>query len=467
MKRNRMKGFFASLLCAFFLLATPPVMAEKQKIPSLEGLPAVDIFDLDNNIRIMTIKEELPITEIICSIGFGKMYEDSSNAGLSEIMVKEISLSGTKRYPGNELNEKLEAVGGDISINAGWENITVIIKVLSRNTDLAFDMLGDILKNPVFSEKNIVYSKKLVMQNFRREMDDPANAGFTKAREIIFNGRGYGATLSEKSVDSISVNDLRQTWLTTVKGGNLLIAVSSSGGTDTIRNIAADKLSEVAKGERVYYESDNNYLISELNSKSENIYLLPMDLEQATLITGTIAPDISYRGNYSLFLMNYILGGGSFNSRLMNEIRVKRGLAYSVFSLVRNRFKTGVFMSFVQTRNEEAANVLSLLKENIFRMSEIEVSAEELQWAQESVINSYVFNFAETSDILDNYLQMEFNKLDRGYYRDYLKNINIVTPADIKRESRMLFDRGIITVVVGNRSLVESLKKHGRVIILE
>jgi len=165
--------------------------------------------------------------------------------------------------------------------------------------------------------------------------------------------------------------------------------------------------------------------------------------------------------------MNYILGGGSFNSRLMNEIRVKRGLAYSVFSLVRNRYKTGVFMSFVQTRNEEVSNVLSLMNENIFRMAATEVSEEELSWAQKSVINSYVFNFAKTSDILDNYLQIEFNHLDSGYYRDYLKNISKVTPADIKRESALLFRQGIVTVVVGSRSLESELKKHGKVIILD
>lgn len=100
-------------------------------------------------------------------------------------------------------------------------------------------------------------------------------------------------------------------------------------------------------------------------------------------------------------------------------------------------------------------------------MAEAEVADEELAWAMESVTNSYVFNFAKTSDILDNYLQIEFNNLDRDYYKDYLKNISKVTPADIKKESDLLFSRGIVTVVVGNRDLEGSLKKHGNVVILE
>lgn len=467
MNLNYIKGAVVTLLCSIFMLISPAANAGKENVPLLDGLPRVETYDLKNSIRLLTIKDDLPRTEIICSIGFGKMHEDAGNAGLSEIIAQEISISGTKKYPGNELNEKLEAVGGEISISAGWENITIVIKVLSRHSEFAFDILGDILKDPVFSKDTISYSKKLVMEKFRREMDDPSSAGFTKVREIIFNGKGYGATLSQKSVDSISVKDLQETWKRITKGGNILVAVSSSLESDKLHNIAVNQLSGIIKGGRECYTEDYTSLSSEIKLKAENIYLVPKDLEQATIITGTIAPEISYQGNYSLFLMNYILGGGSFNSRLMNEIRVKRGLAYSVFSLVRNRCKTGVFMSFVQTRNEETANVLALMKENIIKMSEVEVSEDELQWARESVINSYVFSFAKTSDILENYLQIEFYNLDKWYYRDYLKNISKVTPADIKKESALLLRHGIVTVVVGNRNLEESLKKYGKVIILE
>lgn len=467
MKKKLSNGFVASLLCGIFILFTPSADAENVNLPSMDGLPQVVTFDLNNNIRLLTIRDELPRTEIICSIGFGKIHEDAENAGLSEIMAKEISLSGTRKYPGNQLNEKLESIGGDISINAGWENITIVIKVLGRHSELAFDILGDILQDPVFDNKNLEYSKKLIIEQFRREMDDPASAGFTRLREIIFNRAGYGATLSEKSINSITADNLRGTWKRIARGGNVLVAVSSSLENAELRRIASSQLSGIIKGNREIYKTDNSSLLSELAFKSGNIYLLPKDLQQATIVTGTIAPELSYEGNYSLFLMNYILGGGSFNSRLMNEIRVKRGLAYSVFSLVRNRYKTGVFMSFVQTRNEEVSNVLSLMNENIFRMAATEVSEEELSWAQKSVINSYVFNFAKTSDILDNYLQIEFNHLDSGYYRDYLKNISKVTPEDIKRESGLLFRQGIVTVVVGSRSLESELKKHGKVIILD
>jgi len=467
MKKRIKECLSFCLFCMVLFLFPGPAGADSSELPSLEGLPEVYTSELDNGIKILTIDDDLPRTVVICSIGFGRMYEDSSNAGISELIAREISIAGTKKYPGNELNRKLESVGGEISIVAGWENTVIVIKVLSRHTELAFDILGDILVSPVFSDEAIGHSRKLVIEKFRREMEEPSYAGFVKVREILFEGKGYGATLSEKSMNSFSSEMLENRWKRFVKGGNINIAVSSSRSRDELLKMAGDSFSGVRRGEREYYSISNEKLISGLKEKSGNIYLLPRKLEQATIITGTVAPDMGYSGNYSLFLMNYILGGGSFNSRLMNEIRVKRGLAYTVFSLVRNRYRTGVFMSFVQTRNEEAGNVLSLMKENIYKMSKDEVSEEELAWARESVKNSYVFNFAKTSDILENYLQIEYNNLDRRYYRDYLKNIAGVTRGDIKRESAALFGKGIVTVVVGERKLADSLKKYGNVVIIE
>ncbi len=467
MKIGAIKGITVLMLCAAVAVISPALRAETSAVPSLDGLPPVTTSELPNKLKLLTIRDELPRSVIICTIGFGKMYEDSTNAGISELLAKEISIAGTVKYPGNNLSSRLEAVGGSIGITAGWENITVEINVLARDTELAFDVLGDILLNPVFNSDALNYSKSLVMENFKREMDDPSNAGFTKLREIIFNGKGYGSTLSGKSIGPVKTGDLDALWKRITAGGNICIAVSSSVDGDKLKSAAAGKLSAVRSGDREYYTAENDSLLLEIKAKSRNIYLLPKELEQATIITGTIAPDIKYDGDYSLFLMNYILGGGSFNSRLMNEIRVKRGLAYSVFSLVRNRYRTGVFMSFAQTRNEEAANVISLMRNNINKMAEEEVTAEELSWARESVTNSYVFNFAKTSDILDNYLQIEYNNLDRGYYRDYLKNISKVTPVDIKRESGLLFSKGLVTVVVGSRKLEESLKKYGNVVVIE
>ena len=467
MKMKLMIKRFALLSPVLLLALTASTGAAEIKLPSLEGLPSVDRNVLDNGIKVLSIKDELPRTEIYCEIGYGKIHETPELAGLADILARNISISGTVKYPANELQEKIESVGGEISIRSEWENIIIVIKVLSKHTGLAFSVLGDILKEPVMEDSRLQYPKKLVYENFVREMDEPAAAGFVKLREIIFDGRNYGSVISENSINRISAGDLKRVWDKYACGSNINIAVSSSLTRDELARVYSEHLSGVKAGQKEMYTVDNKELLAEIPEKSKNIYLVPRELDQATIVMGTVAPDIKYEGNYALFMMNYILGGGSFNSRLMSDIRVKRGLAYSVFSLVRSRSKTGVFMSFVQTRNDEAANVLALMKENISGMYKEDVPVEELDWAKESVLNSYVFNFAKTSDILSNYLEIEFNELDRNYYTDYPAKIKKVTPDDIKRESVLLFKQGVVVVVVGKKSLAESLKSSGNVVIIE
>jgi len=431
------------------------------------SLPEVQKHTMKNDIELLYLEDDLPVTVIYASISFGKMYETSANAGISDVLNKALSIGGTSSYPGNTLYQRLESIGGEIHISSGWETIGIEIKVLSKYSSLAFNILGDILKNPVFEDASVVYAKKLVLDKIKRDKDEPDETGVLKLREIIFGGSGYGVVPDDKSVESIDSSGLKTLWKRYVTGSNITIAVSASEKNSNVISFMEKELSGIEKGTREFYTADKEKIVSNLKSLAGNIYLIPVELEQATIYTGTLAPEIKYEGNYSLYMMNYILGGGSFSSRLMNEIRVKRGLAYSVYSLVRNRRNSGLFISFVQTRNESAGEVLSIMQENIKLMYNEPVKADELQWAKESVKNSYVFRFNTINDLLGNYLEMEYNDLNNDYFKTYLDNIYKVTAEDILIESGKMFNQGLITVVVGNRKLEKELSAYGKVIICE
>jgi predicted Zn-dependent peptidase len=433
----------------------------------ISSLPEVKKHKMKNDVNILYLEDELPVTVIYASISFGKMYETAINAGIADVLSRTLSIAGTTSYPGNSMYQKIESIGGEISISAGWETIGIEIKVLSKHSALAFNILGDILKNPVFEDAGVISAKKLVLEKIKRDKDKPDETGVLKLREIIFGGAGYGAVPAENSVGAIDPFSLKTVWSQFATGGNITVAVSSSESEKDVISLAEKEFSAVVKGDKKLYTIDKEKIISGLESVSGNIYLIPAELEQATIYTGTLAPEIKYSGNYALYMMNYILGGGSFSSRLMNEIRVKRGLAYSVYSIVRNRRNAGVFISFVQTRNESAAEALSLIRDNIKLMSEEPVTEEELLWAKESVKNSYVFRFNTINDLLGNFLEVEYNDLDADYYKNYLENINRVTAVDIVNEAGKMFGRGMVTVVVGSRKLEKDLSAFGKVIICE
>ncbi len=430
-------------------------------------MPEVKNHRLDNGVTILRINDDLPKTEIYVSISYGRLYEDMGNAGMSQVIANLLMVSGSKKYPGDSAIRSIEAVGGEINVHPGWENISIDIKVLSRDAGLAFDILSDMLTNPIFTDKGVQDSGRFIYQKYMRSLDDPASRGMEKLREIIFEGKGYGAGITTGSIKSITRASVGDIWDRYVTGGNIIVSVSSSIDDESLLSMCKKSFGVVKPGKREYYTVDTEKILAGIPAKSANIYLIPAELDQATILTGVPAAAISYEGNYAIAVMDYILGGGSFGSRLMTQIRERRGLAYSVYSYVVNRYTTGFFYSFAQTRNEEVGNVLGLMNENIRLMYEQPVLEEELSWAIQSIINSYVFTFSKISQILDNYFAIEYYGLDKNYFTGYTSRISSVTPEQIMSESRKLFGNGLVTVIVGKRELEKDLSKFGKVIIVE
>lgn len=430
-------------------------------------LPPVRTVELTNGIKLFYIQDELPQVTVVVSAGYGKMYEDGNSAGMAELMARTVSLGGSKRYPGTVLHEKIDAMGGRFSIEAAWEHTVISIKVLERFRDEALDIAADLAANPNMEEQYLDNAKALVADSIRRKYDDPAEIAFDRARVIIFGGEGYGSSPTEAGVHSYSLNRVRETWKKHFTGRNIMIGMYAPLGFSEAERLCRERFSQLPAGAVVNYPADRKKALDAVAAGRNRIYFYPKEIPQCTIVVGTVAPDIGHPGAYSLEVMNYILGGGSFSSRLMSEIRVKRGLAYAVQSIMRFRYRSGVFLAYAQTENKSAGEVLSLLTGNINRMTAEAVPAGEIVWAQRAISNSFVFQFDTPLNILSNSMEIAYNNLPADYYTSYLGRINAVNAGEIMRESRDLFASGLVTVVVGNESVVPELRKRGEVVVLK
>ncbi len=451
------------IFCCIFLTADNAFTESDISISLSEVKP----FTLGNGIRTFYIKDDLPQLLIMVSVGYGKLYEKSGNAGISEMLAGTMGMAGSKNFPAGVLNGTIESIGGKISITSLWEETYIIIKVLSKYADTAFAILSDLLANPDINPVYVEKARSLLLENIRRKKDDPDLLAFEKLREIIFSGEGYGAVPSEKTVKSITAKDLSDIINNYFTGGNIIIGISGSISSEAVKNYLNKSLNMIKKGAAPGYEADIKKLSASIKEKSGRIYLVPRDIPQSTIAVGTMAPPIKDSGAFPLVEMDYILGGSSFTSRLMNEIRVKRGLSYSVQSILRFRKKTGIFIAFAQTKNETADTALSLILENIKLMTEQPVSDEELKLTKESIRNSYIFEFDTPENLLNKYIFSSYNELPDSYHRDYIKNIESVSSEEILNYSRKIFNNGLIKVVIGNIGLKNKLGKFGEVIITE
>jgi zinc protease len=466
MKILKPNNAFIPIALALVIALRPAPGKGNAAAPEIK-LPAVTQFTTAHGLRAYCVSDELPRVSITAAIGFGSLYEERERAGISSVLARALSLGGSKKYPGNALHEAVEGIGGRLSIGSSWEETLVSVTVLERHADLAMDVVASLLAEPDITAQNLRDAQALVIEGIRRKKDQPHILAFEKLRELIFDGRGYGATETERSVQSITMADIERAIAAHFTAGNTIVAIASPGGVERARPLIERHAARLRKGERIYYPDYGEAARRSVREKSSTVYLLPRDIPQATVTIGTVAPSIFDGNVFPLTVMNYILGEGSFNSRLMQEIRVKRGLSYSAGSTIRFRKNTGLFISYAQTKTEMADTTLSLLKENILRMGEHPVTDDELKWARESISNSYIFGFDTTLSVLEKYLFLGYNGLDESYLRDYLPVIMATTQAEMRGSAAALFGQGMVTVVVGKRELAGRLARFGRVEIIE
>ncbi len=453
-----MKKINFKILIILFVIVPSFLLASEQV-----EIPPVEEFQLTNNIQGCYIKDELPQFTLAISIRMGYLNEKKNDAGITDLLIRSIKLGGSSKHKGMTFQEAVDKLGGRLSIFSSWERTTISVQVLEKYSDKAFALVSEILKNPNIESKYVENARLLALENLHQKNDDPASIAFEKVKENIFDGVGYGAVSTENKIKSYSVKNLQDRWFKYVNSSNMIFGVVSSLPFSDVKKLSQKYLQDVKSGAKQSYSVDKN-INNLIKEKSKNIYFVQKDIPQATIVLGTVAPDFNTNSLFDLTIMNYILGGGSFNSRLMMEIRVKRGLAYSVQSIYRSRLNTGLFMAFTQTKTKNVSIALSLLIENLNKISKENVSANELKWAKNSISNSYIFNFETNIDLLSNYFMKEYYGLPETYFSEYTNKILSVNSSNIKKYTKAMLANGLIKVVVGNKSLKKELEKFGTVI---
>ena len=467
----RRTALITAITAALITIGTMTSPAARNDVPRIHGLdfalPEVTTFRTQNKLTVYYIKDELPMVTVTAAVGFGKLYEKKHNAGISSLLAKTLSLGGSKKYPGGKLHEKIEFIGGRIGIASSWEQTYISLTVLERHAETAMDILESILTEPNLDERYVENAKALIIEGIKRKKDQPQLIAFDKLREIIFHGDGYGATETIDTIQSISSRDLENVVAGYFTAANTALGISAPFSTASVRSLAASHFGSMKQGSLREYSVNRGLLEKRIAERQNNIYLIPKDIPQATIAMGTLAPSLHDEGLFPLMVMNYILGEGSFNSRLMQEIRVKRGLSYSTGSVMRSRKNTGLFLAYAQTKTNMADTTFSIMVENILKMKHEKVTPKELSWTGESIRNSYVFEFNSTGDTLGKFMYLHYNGLGKNFLNDYPGNINRVTPESIINYSNVLLKEGLIKVVVGKREMQEKLKRFGNVVILE
>lgn len=347
-----------------------------------------------------------------------------------------------------------------LSFTAGRDGFGGQIKTLSRNKETAFALLQKAMTTPRFDAEPVARMREANIARIKSSMGRPEWMSARIVNDRAFEGHPYGknsgGTLS--SLPTITPGDLRTFKKDYLTKDRLLVAITGDITEEEIKTLLDETFASLNTKAGSRKISD----ITLQNQGKTFIYdqSIPQTMIEILLPSfGHTDPDY-----YALQVMNYILGGGGFGSRLMDEVREKRGLTYGIYSSLQDFRHANMLSISTSTKNENTQNVLKIVRDVMQSMQSAAVSDKELADAKSYIIGSMPLALSSTDQIASITLNLLVNGFPIDYLDNYADKINAVSAADVQRvAARILKPENMMVVLVGkpqgveNATVIESL----------
>ena len=413
---------------------------------------------LDNGLTLLVVeRHNLPVVKVAVGINAGNLNEPGEKAGLANL-VAGLLTEGTKGRTPNQISEEIEFVGGSIGASGGSDYITVSLSVLKKDINLGFDLLSDVILNPVFPADELMKKKERIKGSLRAKEESPAYIASREFKKAVFGLHPYGRLMTGtvETIDIITRDDLLDFHSTYYVPNTAVMAVV---GDITFKEVEALIKRYFQKWQAGEIEKP---LLPELEmTKERKVIIIDKDLTQANIILGHLGVSRQNPDYYAISVMNYILGSGGFASRLMLNIREDKGLAYDIHSFFAANKYGGRFQAGLQTKNESANMAIREVLKEIRRIRSEPVSDEELSDAKLFLTGSFPMRIETSSRIAGFLVAVEFYELGSDYIDNYPEYINSLTKENIIRVAEKYLDpvNYILVVVADQENAAINIKE--------
>ena len=434
------------------------------EIPKL-GVDVI-VDTLPNGMVLFMMEDHrLPTFNVRGLIRTGNMYEPKDKAGLARLTGTVMRVGGTESLDPDRLNEELEYIAASVETSIADESGSARLQCMSKDIDKGLELFADVLMHPAFRQEKVDLEKDKIKENIRRRNDRPGSICSREFYHLIYGDHHYGSILEWEAVKNIAREDMIAFHKTYFVPNNIWLGIT---GDFEIEDIKA-RLTKAFDGwEKTEIDFPDRVMVKK--EPNPGVYLIDKDLTQSNIRFGLLGIDMYNSDRFAISIMNYILGGGSFTSRMTAEVRSNMGLAYSVgSSFYTSSRDLGTFNAYCQTKTETTYKAVSEMVNQIGKMREEEVSDYELKSAKDAFINRFVFRFTNPSSIVARLMNLEYDGMPRDFYETYLDNIRAVEQKDVLRVAREYLDIEKMTfLVVGNNAGFDSpLDEFGDVTTLE
>ena len=427
-------GLVAALLTALPADSSARSGVDIQSVTSPGGITAWLVED-----------DTIPLIAMQFSFDGGAAVDPEDKAGLANFLSTMLD-EGAGELDSEAFQKRIAELSIRLSFQAQRDHFEGSLQTLSEHRDEAFELLKLALTEPRFDAEPLDRMRGQILLQIRQDEEDPDDIANRAWMETMFAGHPYGRPVegSAETVSTIAADDLEDLRQRLFARQRLHVAVVGDIDPETLKRLLDDTFGPLAE------ESGIAKVPEATPARGPLVEVIERDIPQSAIRFGHGSIKRDHPDFIAAYMVNSILGGGGFGSRLMQEVRETRGLVYSVFSSLQPMEHAGFLFGGAGTMNERAAETIAVVREEFERMAEEGPSEEELEEAKTYLTGSYPLGFDSNSKIASRLLSIQQDDLGIDYVNRRNDLIEAVTLEEAKRVARSLIDPdGLVVTVVG------------------
>jgi zinc protease len=420
-------------LLALPLLAAPALATTIEHVVSPGGIEA-------------WLVHEPAVPMIAIDFAFvGGAAQDAPGKGGTASLVASLLDEGAGDLDAKTFHARLERKAIELGFQAERDTLRGTLRTLTENKDEAFEYLRLAVTQPRFDQSDVEVIRAQMLSMLRRATTSPTDIANLRWWQVAFADHPYGRPVNGtlESVPTVTIADLKDYTHRVLARENLKVAVVGDIDAETVKVM----LDRVFGGLPAQPE-----LKPVANVSPQGLgrrIVVKVDVPQAVVAFG--GPGIARKDPdfMAAYIVNHILGGGAFSSRLYQEVREKRGLAYSVYDSLVWLNHSALFLGGTATRADRAGETLDVIDKEIHRLANEGPTADELAKAKAYLNGSFVLNLDTSSKIAALLVQLQLDGLGIDYFTRRPEMINGVTLEDARRVAKRMLDSGMLVTVAG------------------
>lgn len=427
--------------------------------------PDADRILLENGMVVYLLEDhELPLVTINATLKTGSWLDPAEKVGLAGMTGAVMRTGGSARMSPEEVDEELEQLAATVSIGFAKESGSASLDVLKKDLKRGLQIFADLLRRPAFEQSRVELAKLQALEGIRRRQDSPGSIVGREFAKLLYGAEHPSAReTTVRSIDSMTREDLAAFHQQTVHPNGIILGVTGDFEKPAMVALLQELFGDWAKGN---VPDVTIPAVPEPDFKAGAVRFINKGTSQTHLRVGHLSIKETDPDYVAVAIANDILGGSSFRSRLFNDVRTKRGLAYSVGSGLRaSVYDQGVWLMRAETKLSSTQEVVNRFVANMERMRNEPVTDAELEEAKEAYVNSFVFSFTSASSIVSRLMDLEYDGLPKDWLQQIRDKVMKLTKEDIQWAAKAHFnpERLRILAVGSGEALPKVLASFGEV----